>query len=895
LITAAPGGGKSTLLNQLAAEAAAWWLESACSTSAKPDASPCGMTVPVRVSAQTLVGRSLPDAIATSVVNDLAEYMDMPAPPSDLFARQPMPDVDWLVMVDGLDEILDRSRRAKVIDSLASRARQKKGPFRLLIVSRPLPEVDLSNLNAEIVSHYVLEEIDDERLKSYVYSWFATRLPSEAEQRSTQFLKLIDQNNLQSVVALPLLATIALIIFEQADSDRPTLPTGRTGLYTEFARYLLQVREDTAQTRAALQTQLSPYAHGPKAADWIYENLTPLLEYLAFKFLSGKSRSLVELAHTWIQERCPNPINGIPDITRIIPRLLSSTGLLIERGTEIDFLHRSFAEYLAAGQVADQLPDQLARGGAGEFLTSIFQVDDYSCALFAIGRWWHAKKARSVTHLIETLLEGNHSDVLFAADIITFEVRTRAGLEKQLADVLLEYASRSRERWLESLDALASLPDRDDVLPRLAKLARGSGYLGQARIRAARKLADLGKRQSSIEILTQMAKINLYRGDWADAHVLDSDFCLPVKSQDLMRRLELADIDEDDADGNIVYMTVRSLGSFAGALSEPDDPEEPDPAAILDEDFIDDSFISDLEPGIDLLICAAAAWELADMGEISLAMKSLLRIAYEEYRTSSRSEYYVSLPVEYGFWANVDESPLTVRILSEIALARSVQPAVRLSAAFALGSKLSGKSVALRCLRRLAEDRDLDYAVRLESAQALSYLGDPLSAERIFASIAGDSVVEVRTRLQACRSLAQFDGENAAVIAICRIAEDADLDPEDRLAAAFELPGSQNESIRFQTLIEVARNPNVEDDTRLWMCRKLAEQGKSETGIKIMRTIAASDEELLDVRISAARGLYLIGDIQASRAILMKIYTDPRIHAGARAMALQQLNRLNLG
>jgi len=102
LIIGDPGSGKSTSLYQLAAQAAAWWTGNTSKPILDPSDAPSGLTVPVRVSAQALIGNSLSYAIKKSVMEDLAEYLDLPVLSADIFAQEPLPSIPWLIMIDGI-------------------------------------------------------------------------------------------------------------------------------------------------------------------------------------------------------------------------------------------------------------------------------------------------------------------------------------------------------------------------------------------------------------------------------------------------------------------------------------------------------------------------------------------------------------------------------------------------------------------------------------------------------------------------------------------------------------------------------------------------------------------------------------------------------------------------
>ena len=462
VITAEPGGGKSTLLYQLIALSVDWWLDNT-NDNVNLDQAPIGSAIPIRVPAQLLVGRSLPEALSASVVTELGEYLDVPPPDPSLFTQPPMDSGSWLVMVDGLDEILDRISRQRVIEAIAQRVREGSGHFRFLITSRPLATGDLEPLNNRHVGLYVLQTFDDQRLRNYAHNWFSTRSAGVAEEETAKFLDLLNRSRLLSIVSIPLLATIALIVYEQGIKQDRGLPTGRAGLYSEFVDFLLNVRQDTVQTRRAFREQLTPYAHGEQIAEWCYENLLLLLEELASYRLSRGNNSLEDVAAAYIDSHLSLPTNRVPDWKGRLRRLLTSTGLLIERGKSLDFLHRSLAEYLAAAGLADRLPRTLSASSTGEILQIAFPLSTRNLGLFALGRWSFAAPNQDASVVIEALLEEDSFDcVLLASDILSFGVSVSVDSEMAVGHELTKMALSDTAYWSHALSALAAQPNRKE-------------------------------------------------------------------------------------------------------------------------------------------------------------------------------------------------------------------------------------------------------------------------------------------------------------------------------------------------------------------------------------------------------------------------------------------------
>jgi hypothetical protein len=453
---------------------------------------------------------------------------------------------------------------------------------------------------------------------------------------------------------------------------------------------------------------------------------------------------------------------------------------------------------------------------------------------------------------------------LFAAAIIAFEVRAGSAAEERLADSLSKFTRESSpDNWLEPLSSLALLPNRWYVRAGLSRIAQSKANLGIVRVAAARKLADLGDQDHGIQILKEIGN---FRASTPDLEA--SWFEASLGLQDNTRRLELGDIDDDD-----FYASMPS-----GALVR----------------HVSFRTVDGMEWDDDLFTSAQASWELADLGQIDLAIPLLAQIALSEYNESHYSDYYLTLPSSY--WPNLSTSQsVMVRVLLKMAADPIIHPAARLTAGFALGNMgRKERRSALDTIQRLANDSGADFKIRLQAAQVVAYFGDDPTSERLFTRIASDSRVDVNARILACWALEQFGGERAVIDAIKQIAADKNIDPLERVAAALEAPGIAEGVITASTLIEIAFDSEMDIDTRIICCRKLVRRGFFKDAIKTMLAIASSEAEFPEVRVAIARQIFIEGRPKIAARLLKDMLIDSDLHPGGRAMALDQLNELGL-
>ncbi|WP_146108005.1 NACHT domain-containing protein [Actinokineospora auranticolor] len=316
IVVGGPGQGKSTLSRRLSAEAAGRWF----TTTDEPLTEP---VIPIRVSATELAARlHLPftQSLADSVHNEYGAYLATPLAPSALHHR--VAGCRWLLLVDGLDEVADAGDRDRLVAVLAAWS-APGSPYRVILTTRPLEGAALAPLQRSGATRYELQPFDEAALTAFAHSWF-TDTPDSAPR----FLRQIRDAYLGEMVTVPLLATIAAIIFTE-HGDRP-LPDNKYELYEAYLRYL--------------RTTKSPQF------DSIRDSL---LEHLGRVRLESDT-PLVEAAKTWVTTH----LSPTGEWEEALLAYLTSVGPLTRprQGGNLRFLHHSFAEHLAATADARQLP-----------------------------------------------------------------------------------------------------------------------------------------------------------------------------------------------------------------------------------------------------------------------------------------------------------------------------------------------------------------------------------------------------------------------------------------------------------------------------------------------------------------------------------------------------------
>ncbi|MEU4498912.1 hypothetical protein AB0F96_37090 [Streptomyces sp. NPDC023998] len=330
LVFGVPGVGKSTLTLQETARLARQALGR--------EPRQAGALLPLRVSAADLAASdgSWSTRLWESAMRLLASNLDRRLP-ADLLSAG---DVQWLVMIDGLDEVTDPSSRSTVVKTLARRARQDSR-MRLLITTRPLPADQVTLLQQSGFDAYELQPFDHERLTEFANKWF------KAPEVASRFLSQVGRAGLHELVRVPLLATVAAILHEQ-EPQRP-LPANRYALYEQYRSHLRQKRTAAARERGKRAL----------AADELDRRMDELLQHLAQIQITRTAPDLLVAARRWTQtEIGMRETVSTPGWPELVAEALTDTGFLVRVGSGVRFVHASFAEHLAAEAEAERLPEQ---------------------------------------------------------------------------------------------------------------------------------------------------------------------------------------------------------------------------------------------------------------------------------------------------------------------------------------------------------------------------------------------------------------------------------------------------------------------------------------------------------------------------------------------------------
>ncbi|MFH9089085.1 NACHT domain-containing protein [Streptomyces sp. NPDC017673] len=215
IVFGGPGFGKSSLLRCWIITVARRWTDEHFYHS-----------VPVLVRASDLVGdRPFVSLLHDAVSRELSGAGLVRPMREDLFAAPPAPGVHWLLLVDGLDEVMSPEGWQRVLGKLASIREQDAyaHQFRFVVTTRPT--LDVRDAPESQFRYCSLLPFDPQQLPGFARAWFtALRLP-EPEARTTSLLEHVRIPSVRNLARVPLMATMLCQL--HADSDEEALPRGR--------------------------------------------------------------------------------------------------------------------------------------------------------------------------------------------------------------------------------------------------------------------------------------------------------------------------------------------------------------------------------------------------------------------------------------------------------------------------------------------------------------------------------------------------------------------------------------------------------------------------------------------------------------------------------------------
>ncbi|WP_331757237.1 helix-turn-helix domain-containing protein (plasmid) [Streptomyces albidoflavus] len=333
-VLGAPGVGKSSLLRRQ--------MDTVIS---RLDDGPKEVEVPVLLPAvEWTGGLRLADALARYTNRELTPYGLSQDLDAGFFADRPRPGAAWLVLIDGLDEVVDAEQRQRILGAVATALADAHGLYRFVVTSRPLPDCELNRVG-RLAPRYELEPFTPQDLPVFAESWFAAQQLAAPANLAQLFISALQRIGVADLARTPLMATMLCQLF--ADNPDEPLPASRGAIYGRFAD-LLQMRQYQPAPEKQAVRALDRYGKAAceRGRD-IIGALPRLVRYLAHQWHSGNRNSALRILANHPDVQRPEAVPQL-EWEGFLTSCLRGSGILTSHAGNFAFLHQTFLEHFAA-------------------------------------------------------------------------------------------------------------------------------------------------------------------------------------------------------------------------------------------------------------------------------------------------------------------------------------------------------------------------------------------------------------------------------------------------------------------------------------------------------------------------------------------------------------------
>jgi predicted NACHT family NTPase len=638
-----------------------------------------------------------------------------------------------IILLDGLDEVVEESKRYAVVQHIESFLGQYH-QNRAIITSRPAG-YKRDFFNTSEFEHYQLQLFDDAKVDAFINRWYDSRVrdAAEAQRRKDSIKKALDENDRIKLLARnPLLLTIIALIHRY----QALLPRARHKLYEKAVETLLKCWD--------ANKNLPPGQSAFKCLD--LDDLRRLMEIIAYWIhtqgstdnpeggtLIAKDDLLEQLTQNIKTKKQVERFQAREEAKRFVDFIQQRTGLLNEQGQDLyAFVHKTFQEYLCAQEISYQADND----------------EDFQIVLNHIREHLHdphwrevlllliaQQKPKKATKAMRAILAANseheewlHRDLFLAGSCLAENIKdlkvADSSLPVEILQKLVELEVRDEKqvgRRVRSqvFQILCSMSETEFEAQTLQLLkARGVGGYRLEEYQAA-----LGEKKAVITaMLIRLEDGNKeVRRDAAEAlgrlgnasEIVINALLLRLQDENSWVRLyaasalgDLGNASETVINALLLLLQdrVHLVGLFAAfALGKLGNTSEAVINALLLRLEDDDN-----------LVRASAAQALGNLGNASEAVINALLLGLEDEDNSMRSSAAQAL----GNLGNASEAVINALLLR----LEDEDKSVRRSAGSALGKLGNASEAVISALVQRLEDGDK--SVRRSAAQALGNLGN---------------------------------------------------------------------------------------------------------------------------------------------------------------------------
>jgi hypothetical protein len=295
-----------------------------------------------------------------------------------------------VVILDGLDELLDTTMRRRVTDSIEAFAHAY--PAAAVLVTSRLVGYDQAPLDSDLFRAFELRKFDSGQVKRYVAKWFSleAELADEHSRHAIQAF-LTESAIVSDLRANPLMLALMCALYR----GEGYIPRNRLDLYDRCVTVVLE-----RDYRRGIHVELA-----------VGQYLRPILGALALWIFSGElpestvtERRLVQWVSKHLVGRQFEDFDDARDAAQqFVDHIRGRAWILVEVGTTsagqplFSFAHRTFLEYFAAAQMVRTHPT--ARS-----------LHQYLASHVRAGEW--SEVAQLATVMLDRNIEGGAEEFL---------------------------------------------------------------------------------------------------------------------------------------------------------------------------------------------------------------------------------------------------------------------------------------------------------------------------------------------------------------------------------------------------------------------------------------------------------------------------------------------------
>jgi predicted NACHT family NTPase len=727
VLLGAPGSGKTTLLSFFAVMLAQNYQEK-LGWDSGIDCLP--ILIKIRDFAR------LSDINLLDYARQFAEKTMSVKPLPEGFFEYWLADGRAMILLDGLDEVVEESKRYAVVDHIESFLGQYHQNL-AIITSRPAG-YKRDFFNTSEFEHYQLQLFDDAKVDEFINHWYDSRVrdAAEAQRCKDSIKKALDENDRIKLLAKnPLLLTIIALIHRY----QAVLPRSRHKLYEKAVETLLKNWDANKNL-----TEQSVF----KCLD--VDDLRRLMEILAYWIhtqgstdkreggtLIAKDDLLEKLTQIIKTKKQVELSKAREEAKRFVVFIQQRTGLLNEQGQDLyAFVHKTFQEYLCAQEISYQADDD------DDFEIVLNHIRDHlhdphwrEVLLLLMAQQKPKKAAKAMRAILVANSEHEewlHRDLFFAGSCLAENIK-----DLKVADSSLT---------VEILEKLVELEVRDE---------KQVGYSVRSQVlQILCSMSETEFEEQTLQLLKARGinenRLWKYQAALGEKEAVISSLLLCLEDQDNSLRPE----------------AVKALGELGNASE-----------AVIS------ALVLRLEDG-DSLVRLWAASALGKLGNASEATISALVLRLQDGNYMVRREASEVL----GKLGNTSETVISALLLS----LQDKDEWVRPMAASALGKLGNASEAVISALLLRLEDGD--NSLRPMAASALVKLGNASAVISVLLLRLEDG--DNSLRCEAASALGSLGNPSEAVIsALLLRLEDGDNSLRPMAASALVKLGNASEAV----------------------------------------------------------------------------------------------------